>query len=368
MMDVTTVVMASRTTLAAVLATAAIAKGIDYRGTRTGLLTLGVPTSAASVATVALPVIELSVAAALLTSGYAKPALLGTVALMLAFVVVVGYGMSAGRVSGCRCFGAFSEDTTPLVAMFRALTLAAVAGVALWQFPRQNDRAIGEWLFSMRLSARVGLLVGVALAVTLIVRPQGWRLRSRRSSSVRSSRDDAHASGAGHSAKSLVVGPATRIAPMVGVTQAGPLMGTMAPSRHVTQGGIATVGAPTLLVFTRSEATHCRRALSTLSAWRASRLVPLALETIDVDVARGRDVARDYGVRAVPAALLLDADGTVGSRLAVGGAAIEALLRGLEHLGFATNPDALRPMERRSSPLTTVAAVAGTPRCSTCGE
>lgn len=84
-----------------------------------------------SVAAPALIVLEITLAVALLAG--ARPLLAGllSLALLLFFIGIVAYGISAGRTEDCGCFGAYVHRT-PAEAIGEDVLYAGLAALALW--------------------------------------------------------------------------------------------------------------------------------------------------------------------------------------------------------------------------------------------
>jgi uncharacterized membrane protein YphA (DoxX/SURF4 family) len=113
--------------LAVLFAWAGAAKLVDAAGTRTTMAALGVP--APRVVALALPVIELAVAAALVV----EPAVgaVAAIATLAAFTVFLVGRIRAGVTVPCRCFGAASTAPVGWATVARNGALAAVAVAVL---------------------------------------------------------------------------------------------------------------------------------------------------------------------------------------------------------------------------------------------
>src|SRR2546425_7379637 len=94
-----------RLVLAAVFLVAGLAKLADLAGSRQALRDFGVPAVLANPFGVLLPVAELAVAVALILTFSAWWAALGAPALLLLFVVGIGYNLAPGRTPDCHLFG-----------------------------------------------------------------------------------------------------------------------------------------------------------------------------------------------------------------------------------------------------------------------
>lgn len=113
--------------LAALFAWAGAAKlGARSRTTRT-FRALGLPAPAALA--VAVPVVELALAAGLLV--VPRSAAAGALVLLLAFSAVLARAVAAGTEVGCGCFGSARRDRVSVVDLARNALLAVAAVVAL---------------------------------------------------------------------------------------------------------------------------------------------------------------------------------------------------------------------------------------------
>src|SRR5262245_31550440 len=96
----------ARLGLAAMLAIAAFGKVADIRHGGATLQALGVPRAASMSIAIALPVVELTIAATLLISPLAPWGALAAAGLFALFTVVIAWNLVRGRTPDCNCFGA----------------------------------------------------------------------------------------------------------------------------------------------------------------------------------------------------------------------------------------------------------------------
>jgi uncharacterized membrane protein YphA (DoxX/SURF4 family) len=113
--------------LAAVLAASAGAKLADRDATAHAFALLGVPAS--RVAAVAVPVAELTVAAALVITPAAGG--FAALAVLVCFTAFLADRIRGGSTAPCRCFGGLRTEAVGRIDIIRNLALMALALVAL---------------------------------------------------------------------------------------------------------------------------------------------------------------------------------------------------------------------------------------------
>src|SRR6266550_3919213 len=125
--------LTARVLLAAVFLVAGLAKLADLAGSRQALRDFGVPAVFASPFGTLLPLAELAVAVALVPPVSAWWGALGALALLLLFVVGIGYNLARGRTPDCHCFGQLHSAPAGWPTLARNGILAAIAGFVVWQ-------------------------------------------------------------------------------------------------------------------------------------------------------------------------------------------------------------------------------------------
>src|SRR5690348_1071380 len=90
--------------LAAVFAVAGVAKLMDREGSAGAARGFGLG-SFASVAALVVPLVELTLAPALIPASSARFAAAGAAALLATFTVAIGVALARGRRPDCHCFG-----------------------------------------------------------------------------------------------------------------------------------------------------------------------------------------------------------------------------------------------------------------------
>jgi uncharacterized membrane protein YphA (DoxX/SURF4 family) len=137
---------AARLALGAVFLLAGVLKMVDVADfART---TAGYGLVSAKIAAVVAPVmiaIEIALAVALLAGYRTRAAATLTGMLLVAFIVLEGWGMAHGRTESCGCFGAYVQRTPLEVILedvgFLALAVMAVAFLGPWEARRRRPAA-----------------------------------------------------------------------------------------------------------------------------------------------------------------------------------------------------------------------------------
>jgi uncharacterized membrane protein YphA (DoxX/SURF4 family)/thiol-disulfide isomerase/thioredoxin len=159
---VDSLVLGAQVLLAAIFATAGVAKLLDMPGSRTALVGFGLSQRAASAVAPLLPVAELAVAVALVPASSARWAAVGAAALLLMFAAGITNALIRGRTPDCHCFGNLHSAAAGPATLARNLALAGVAAFVAIQGP---DTEVGDWV-----AARSGTeLVAVAAAAAALV-------------------------------------------------------------------------------------------------------------------------------------------------------------------------------------------------------
>ncbi|NGY63805.1 hypothetical protein G7043_33290 [Lentzea sp. NEAU-D13] len=300
---------ATRLLVAAVFGWAGVTKLLDLPRTRRAVGEFGVPDRWVRAVAMALPVVELGVAAGVLLPWTVVAAGVVALGLLAVFSAMVAWLLWRGKRPACACFGAgsgvISGITLARNGLLGALVLVATVGA--------NDALPVEYA--------VGTAVAVALGTVQLW--QGLSLRRLR-------RPVDHGDG-------LPIGVP---APSIDLRYAAGGRGSLASA--------LSAGLPVVLLFVHPGCSPCSRIVAELPRWRTrlsgkatilliGRGAAESLAALDGEilVQHGTEVAEGYLVRGTPAAVLVDARGRIAAPLAVGTYAIRELLE-------ATGPDAVR--------------------------
>jgi peroxiredoxin len=330
--DMLTILLIARLVLFGVFALAGAAKLTDRTGSREMLLEFGVPRVVAHPMSLILPIAELIVAAALLPADSVGLAAVAAFSFLVIFTVAIGVNLARGRTPDCNCFGQLHAAPIGWSTIARNVTLAAVAGLLLWN--RENAAfSIIEWLSALSTAHRfIVLFAGAALGLGFgaVLLMQMLHLRAPDN----------------YLAIELPNTPANPQAALAGL-----LLGAPAPKfrlkgsdgRLVTLADLLAGAKPLLLIFTHPNCRSCQALLPEIRLWHQAnggtlRLV-LLIEgpgaenrsesgdrSVQVLFQRKREVTEAYQVRGTPSAVIVRPDGLIGSAVAEGGDDIRALV------------------------------------------
>jgi methylamine dehydrogenase accessory protein MauD len=307
--------------LAAVLAVSGAAKLLDLRGSAASLRGFGTPERLVPALSLALPLAELAIAAALVPVATGRAAAGVATLLFCSFAIVIAVTLLRGRRPDCGCFGRLHSAPIGLGTFSRMVGLAGVAAVLAWRGTGAGVGVLDEpaaWL-----AAVTG---GQSVLLVAVLRRHGRTL---------SRLDELEATP-----------DAVQLA-----------RGSSAPDftlpdldgRPVSLSDLRVDGRPTLLVFAHPGCGPCTALLPDIARWQTEhrRRVTVALITqggaepnrshteehlLDLVLLQEEsEVAEAYGVQGTPGAVVVDRDGLVDGPLQYGAEGVETLLaRALE--------------------------------------
>jgi hypothetical protein len=298
--------------LCGVLVTSAVAKVIQPDAARRGVTDLGVPARHAPVALCAVVALELITGVGLVTPLH-RTAGAAVVVLMLGFSAILSFNLAKGRRPVCRCFGSLSDRPVSLTDVGRNLVMAAL-GVLVWLGP-------STWTPSVPLMIGLAAVCAICLlgAVLVAVLRQQGRLMARIEALERAASLGGPGSGAV---------PTLPFTPSPGpVSDVDGLSWTL-PALAADDGAV--------LLFIDRDCPTCHASLpGLLSVPTPRRRVVVSRQRAEWSgVQDGVRVLLDpagaladaVGVSVVPSMVLLERDGSVTTRTAVGPDRIRAAL------------------------------------------
>ncbi len=268
--------------LAAVFATAGVAKLADLEGSRTAVAAFGVRPRLVAPAGALLPLWEIATAALLGVgiAGSDEAILAGAISalvLLALFCAAITAGLVRGETPDCHCFGQLhSAQAGPRTLLRNGALLSVAAFVA----------SAGNPPFTA--ASATAALAAVVVAV---------RFSPKRESPM----------------TSLALPPGSK-APPFELTAPG--------KEAVSLQGLLGRGNPVLVIFTDPDCGPCVALAPRIAAWQRAHEAELEIAVVE----KRTDVADAYGAAGTPNAVLVDPDGAVASEVAAGGPAIEALV------------------------------------------
>jgi peroxiredoxin/uncharacterized membrane protein YphA (DoxX/SURF4 family) len=305
-----------RVVLAAVFALAAAGKALDLAGSRRAVAEFGAPRALAGVFGTLLPALEAAIAVSLLVTPAARAGAVAALVLLAVFIAAIARLLARGIEADCHCFGQLHSAPAGKGTLARNGSLAALAAVIAAAGPGRSLAALsGE--DAALLATSVGLAAAAASAALLW--SENRALRTRPSAIP----DDGLALGS--------------VVPNVALRS---LDGAI-----VALADLLGDGRPSLLVQVGVRCPACHGLMPNLARWSrtmAGSLRVLTVSSGDLDknrafaeefavpdllVSEGRELAEALEVRATPSAVYIDEHARIAERPAIGGLAIESLIR-----------------------------------------
>ncbi|MDQ3864544.1 MAG: TlpA family protein disulfide reductase [Actinomycetota bacterium] len=334
----------ARLLLVAVFTLSGVAKLADQAGSRQAMIAFGVPRGLAKPFGLLLPLAELAVAAALLPAVTAWWGALGALALLVLFVVGISANLANGRKPDCRCFGQLHSAPVGWKTLARNGLLVAVAALVIWRGPENAGPSMVGWVGDLSVPQLLGFLFGLVIVTMLAI--QGWfilhllrqngrvlvRLRALEAGlgMVPSGNPSGNGSQPGAGLPVGSAAPAFRLKDLRG--------------EEVALHDLRAAGKPVVLIFTSPGCDACTELLPEIARWQlkhAEKLTISLISEMSIEENRAKtsehglqhvlmdqdgEVADSYHVEATPSAVLITLSGTVGSPLAEGPDAVEALI------------------------------------------
>jgi peroxiredoxin len=328
----------ARIALIIVFAIAGLAKLSDRAGTRKALLSFGFPKLFVSPLGILLPLAEIIVVAMLLPTASVWYGALGSVFLLLAFIVAIGANLVRGRQPDCHCFGQLHSEPAGWATFSRNSALLCLALFLAWGVRVHASPSLLSWILQPNGIVRLAFLSNlVLLSLGAVVI---WQLMLQQGR-ILVRLDDLNPQL--HSG--TVTGP--------NVPETANLrLGSSAPDFRLdditgtktTLQDLLADAKPVLLLFTNPNCGPCKALLPEVAQWQHAHNSRLTVALIsegttednearlaDFNLAHvllqlKREVAEQYQAWGTPAALVIQPDGTVGTDLAQGAEQIRLLV------------------------------------------
>jgi peroxiredoxin len=334
--------LVARIVLAAVFVVAGAAKLSNLKASRKAVTDFGLPNWLANPIGSVLPFAEVTVAVLLLPAQSAWWAGLGALGLLLAFIAAIAVNLAQGRKPDCQCFGQIQSKPIGWPTLARNGVLAAIAVLVIWAGTSAQLSFIDV---IAGLSGRQALASVVTVFIIAAIVGQTWLIFHlfEQHGRLLLRMDELE--------KRLANAPTTAQRPQAPLPQGLPL-GAPAPAfqlptlegQSLALEDLNRDGKAALLIFTDPNCGPCSALLPEIGRWqrdyaekvrvalvsrgtaKANRAKTKQHGVRDVLLQENREVAELYQANGTPAAVLLRADGSIGSRVAAGSEAITSLV------------------------------------------
>ncbi|MCA1624771.1 MAG: redoxin domain-containing protein [Acidobacteria bacterium] len=339
-----TLLLLIRIILAAVFALAGIGKFLDLKGSEKAVKDFGVPDNLAKPFSVALPVVEIIIAILLLP---VATAWLGAISAFLLLLTLIGgmiCQMAQGNAPDCHCFGQIHSEPVSAKSLGRNAAFALLAFVLVLQgsqnqglsiFDSSNNASEGNVMSLILGLTTVGLLAAVVFYLKKISEQQMLIMRQMEVLQLNAS----------EGGKEIEREDLTN--PHDGLPIGGSVPDFILPDingRNVTFENLLMQAKPILFFFVSPACIPCTTLLPEIEAWQnelkekinfvfiskgqaKENLEKFAGENLkQILLQKDKEVSELFGAQWTPIALLVNTNGTIASRLAVGDKAIRELI------------------------------------------
>ncbi len=330
-----------RLTLFAVFAVAAVGKFLDLKGSEKAVRDFGVPEEFSKFFAIALPFAEAVIALCFLFVSTSWVGALGGLILLLSFVGGIVWQMAKGRAPDCHCFGQIHSEPVGAKTLIRNVVFSLLALVLVAS--GRDDQGLSIADGGSETMQLILIFIAVLLAAAAIfylkkvLDNQALILRRLEMIEVISREGvPLERSDAGHPQDGLPIGSPFPEFELLDTA-----------NRVVTLANVRSDGRPSVFFFVSPTCEPCRAMLPEMETWVAElgdrvNFVFLSSGTAEANrekfagafvdeivLQENREVAEAVRARWTPTAVFVRADGTIGSHLAAGDAAMRELIQGL---------------------------------------
>jgi thiol-disulfide isomerase/thioredoxin/uncharacterized membrane protein YphA (DoxX/SURF4 family) len=324
-----------RLAIAGMFAVAGFSKLADQPQTRLGMVDFGLTRPAASLAAAVIPAAEISIAILLVLQSTAIYGAGAAVGLLALFSVAIGVNLLLGRHPSCNCFGQTRKESVTWHTLVRntILLVAACAAFAGLAYPGDSQAQWATGNDTVRNCLLLACMLQAWFLYMLFQQNGRMLLRIDALESKVGSRSEAVRE---QEMPTLPVGsaaPAFRVQTARGETRTlDQLLGLR--------------DRPTALVFVHPSCGPCRALMPELTSWQrnfGNRLQVFAItgsmsesagykypDGIPILFQSANEVGEAYNIAGTPAAVIVNADSTIGAPTAFGQEKILELL-GVEY-------------------------------------
>lgn len=333
-----------RVTLAAIFALAGIGKLLDLKGSEKAIRDFGVPDELAKPFSIALPIAELIIALLLLPVSTAWFGATFGFLLLLVFIGGMIWQMAKGNAPDCHCFGQIHSEPVGKKSLIRNAVIALLAFVLILQgrenqglsvFDSSNNNGEGNFMSLILAMATVGLLAAVVFYLKRISEQQTQIMRRIEVLELTSTDGgrEIERENLPNADNNLPIG--------------SPAPDFILPDingKNLSFESLSALGKPLLFFFVSPSCTPCTRLLPEIETWQnelkgkvnfifvtkgkaKENLEKFAGQNLkQILLQNDKEVSELFGAQWTPTVILVNADGTIGSRSAVGDKAIRDLV------------------------------------------
>ncbi len=339
------VLLLIRLILAAIFALAGIGKLLDLKGSEKAVKAFGTPEEFAKFFAVGLPFAEIVFAVCLLFVETSWVGAIGAMILLLSFIGGMIWQLAQGNAPDCHCFGAIHSEPVSRKTLIRNIIFAVLAFVLILSgknnqgaslFDSSTYNSEGKFMSLLLGLATVGLLVAVVFYLKKISEQQTQIIRRIEILEVTA------LDGGREVVREDVVQPTN------GLPIGAPAPDFVLPDvngKEVSLENLLMQTKPILFFFVSPTCQPCAALLPEIEARQTElkgklnfvfvssgnikdNLDKLAGDTLkQILLQKDREVALTFGAEWTPTAVLVNNDGTIGSRAAVGDKAIRELFQ-----------------------------------------
>jgi peroxiredoxin/uncharacterized membrane protein YphA (DoxX/SURF4 family) len=336
-----------RLILFAIFALAGIGKLLDLEGSEKAVKDFGTPEEFAKFFAVALPFAEIVFAVCLLFTETSWIGATGALILLLSFIGGMIWQLAQGNAPDCHCFGALKSEPVSKKSLIRNVVFAMLAFALILSGKNNQGASIfdstsnseGNFMSFILGLAIVGLLAAAVFYLKKISEQQTQIMR-------RMEILELTALDGGREVLREDVA-----APTVGLPIGSPAPDFVLPdtnNKSVSLEGLTAQDKPILLFFVSPTCNPCAGMLPEIEQWQTELKGKLnfvfissgnAKENLDklagntlkqILLQKDRETALTFGAQWTPTAILVNSDGTIASRAAVGDKAIRELMEKLK--------------------------------------
>ena len=336
------VLLLIRLILFAIFAFAGIGKLLDLKGSEKAVKEFGTPEEFAKFFAVALPFAEIVFAVCLLFVETAWLGATGALILLLSFIGGMIWQLAQGNAPDCHCFGAFKSEPVSRKSLIRNIIFAMLAFVLILSGKNNQGASIfdstnireGNFMSFIIGLATVGLLAAVVFYLKKISEQQTQIMRRMEILELTAlDGKEILREEVAHPTEGLPIGSP---APDFSLPDVN--------GKDVSLKNLTAQGKPVLFFFVSPTCNPCAGMLPEIETWQnelkeklnfvfissgnaRENLDKLAGETLkQILLQKDRETILDFGAQWTPTAILVNADGTIASRAAVGDKAIRELM------------------------------------------